>query len=443
MTSTTRKESGVPWLGQIPAHWSLNYLGNVVNVSGGCTPSKENLDFWNGSIPWVSPKDMKRDVISDSEDHVTDLALKKSSLRLIPSPSVLMVIRGMILDHTVPIGLTARPVTVNQDMKALRPQAGISAQFLAHFLRAMNEPLLARVEEAGHGTKALRTDLWRKLPVLIPPEPEQHAIVSFLDRKSAAIDALIAKKERLIDLLREKRQALIMQAVTKGLDPNVPMRDSGIEWLGHVPQHWCVVPLRRLVASQLAGPYGSSLTKAMYTGAGIRVYGQQQVIPDDFSIGDYYISADKFSEMRKYEVHSGDLLVTVMGTIGRVAVVPENVERGIMNPRLVRYVINEQHASPHFVAWVLRSHVGTSQLAEAAQGSTMDGLNLRILGDVVLAIPPRAEQNAIVARIAAISSGSKRIAARIDCQVERLREYRQALITAAVTGKIDLSKEAA
>ena len=243
------KESGVVWLGAVPAHWSVNYLGNLVQVAGGSTPSKENLHFWGGTIPWVSPKDMKREVISDSEDHVTELALRKSSLRLIPDPVVLMVIRGMILDHTVPIARTASPVTVNQDMKALRPRAGLSAEYLTHFLRAMNEALLARVEEAGHGTKALRTDLWRKLPVLVPPEGEQKAIVSFLDRKTAAIDALIAKKERLIELLQEKRQALITQAVTKGLDPNVPMKESGIPSLGVVPAAWTRTKVRRVCSS--------------------------------------------------------------------------------------------------------------------------------------------------------------------------------------------------
>jgi type I restriction enzyme S subunit len=303
------------------------------------------------------------------------------------------------------------------------------------------------ISSLAKGIRERSTDFrfaeFKELALPLPPKEDQKAIVSFLDHKTAAIDGLITKKERLIELLQEKRQALITQAVTKGLDLNVPMRDSGVVWIGGVPQHWRVLPLRRVVAHQLAGPYGSSLTKAMYSSSGVRVYGQQQVIPNDFATGDYYISPEKFAEMREYEVHPGDLLVTVMGTIGRVAVVPQGIERGIMNPRLVRYVIGERQASAHYVAWVLRSNVGISQLAEAAQGSTMDGLNLRIIGDVVLALPPRAEQDEIVARIEAVDAWSKRLSGSVQEQLERLREYRQALITAAVTGKFDVSKEAA
>ena len=125
---TDSVDSSAPWTQGLPPEWSVNTLGNVVDVVGGSTPSKENLSYWNGSIPWVSPKDMKRPVIWDSEDHVSDSALRSGSLRLVSPPAVLMVIRGMILAHTVPIGLTAAEVTVNQDIKALLPRSGLSAE---------------------------------------------------------------------------------------------------------------------------------------------------------------------------------------------------------------------------------------------------------------------------------------------------------------------------
>ena len=158
----------LPWQ-TYPTGWIVTYLGHVVNVFGGATPSKENPEFWDGDIPWVSPKDMKRDLIVDSEDHISKTALRGTSLAMIAPPAVLMVTRGMILDRKVPVAITAKPVTVNQDMKALLPRCGLSAPFLVHLLRAHGEALLARVEEAGHGTKALRTEIWKKLPIAIPP----------------------------------------------------------------------------------------------------------------------------------------------------------------------------------------------------------------------------------------------------------------------------------
>jgi hypothetical protein len=169
--------------------------------------------------------------------------------------------------------------------------------------------------------------------------------------------------------------SFLSQAVTKGLNPNVPMKDSGVEWLGKVPAHWGMTKLKHLVAESVAGPYGASLTKDMYTSSGYRVYGQQQVIPDDFTVGDYYISEAKFDEMRRYSVYKGDVLVSVMGTIGKVAVVPGDVEPGIINPRLVRYRCSEC-IRPRYLQRVLLSQKHQEHLLFEAKGTTMDGLNI-------------------------------------------------------------------
>jgi type I restriction enzyme, S subunit len=125
--------------------------------------------------------------------------------------------------------------------------------------------------------------------VLLPPLDEQRSVAAFLSRETAKIDTLIAKQERLIELLQEKRQALISHAVTKGLNPDAPMKDSGIEWLGEIPAHWEVKRLKFTALELKAGPFGSSLTKDNYVPSGYKVYGQEQVIPADFEIGDYYI----------------------------------------------------------------------------------------------------------------------------------------------------------
>jgi type I restriction enzyme S subunit len=225
---TLKSQSPVSWFADLPRGWSITPLGFLVSTFGGSPPSKDQPQFWEGSIPWVSPKDMKRPTISDSEDHVSEAALAQTSLTLIPPPAVLVVVRSMILAHTVPVAITGQPVTINQDMKALLPGNKLFAPFLAYALRAAQRALLALTEESGHGTICLRSDLWQKLPLPTPSLPEQCAIAAYLDRKTAEIAAVIAKKERLIALLQEKRQALISRAVTRGLNPSVPMKDSGI-----------------------------------------------------------------------------------------------------------------------------------------------------------------------------------------------------------------------
>jgi hypothetical protein len=171
-----------------------------------------------GFLGCLSPKDMKRRVIDSSEETVTEHAIQTTGLRLLAPPVVLIVVRGMILAHTFPVAVTAVPVAINQDMKALVFRPGIDVFFMVRLFEGIGTALLtAIVEEAAHGTRAIRMDQWRSVTVPLPPEREQRAITAFVDRETARIDALVAKKERLIELLQEKRIALITRAVTKGL----------------------------------------------------------------------------------------------------------------------------------------------------------------------------------------------------------------------------------
>ncbi len=213
-----RKDSGIDWLGEIPAHWELIRIGYLANFRGGCTPSKDKPAYWNGDLPWVTPKDMKAEVIDDSEDHVTEDALRETGLRMIDFPVVLIVVRGMILAHSFPVALTAKPVTINQDMKALKPGAKLNADFFAWVLRASAPAFFAIVEESGHGTRVLRTDLWSKQRLPVPPIAEQIAIVEHAKQVTARIDFLQGTITLAIDKLRQYRSGLISAAVTGQLD---------------------------------------------------------------------------------------------------------------------------------------------------------------------------------------------------------------------------------
>ena len=174
--------------------------------------------FWGGSVPWVTPKDMKKDVISDSSMKVTDAAIHETSLQLVEPPVVLMVVRGMILARRVPIAYTTTPVTINQDMKALRTLRGTDAIFLAYSLNSVQEAFKPLIDEAGHGTRRLPTERWRELPITMPPPSEQRAIIEYLDNTKAEINAAIDRSRRQIDLMNEYRTRLIADVVTGQLD---------------------------------------------------------------------------------------------------------------------------------------------------------------------------------------------------------------------------------
>lgn len=212
------KDSEIDWLGPVPEHWGLRKLGYITTMRGGGTPSKDNLDYWNGSIPWVSPKDMKRRIIDDSADHVTEEAVAETTIRLIDAPVVLIVVRGMILSHSFPVGLTSVPVTINQDMKAISVRPGTSADFLAYLLQGIAPAFLALVEESGHGTKCLRTDLWKGFELFLPPIAEQERICEHLQIATAKHDDLLGEIARASERLQEYRSALVSAAVTGKID---------------------------------------------------------------------------------------------------------------------------------------------------------------------------------------------------------------------------------
>ena len=212
------KPSGVEWLGDVPEHWEVRKLRQCGSIAGGMTPSMTDRSLWDGSVPWVTPKDMKRFTIAGASMNVSARALQITSLRLIPSASVLLVVRGMILARRVPIARTIQPVTINQDMKAIVPATGIDAGYLAYRLDAAQAAFVPMIDEAGHGTKRFPTDRWKNLSLAIPPVDEQRKLVSHLDSAIAQFTVALETAHLEIHLLREYRTRLIADVVTGKLD---------------------------------------------------------------------------------------------------------------------------------------------------------------------------------------------------------------------------------
>jgi type I restriction enzyme S subunit len=192
--------------------WAEVPLGHLGEILGGSTPSKSNAEFWDGDIPWVSPKDMKRPVIQDSQDHITAKALEQTSLKVVPSQSLLMVVRGMILAHSFPVALTAREVTINQDMKALVPPKEIST-YLLMYLQAAKGVMVGLVDRSSHGTcKLISEKLWSHA-IYLPPLFEQHRIVAKADQLMALCDQLKTRLTQARQLNEQLASTLVEQAV--------------------------------------------------------------------------------------------------------------------------------------------------------------------------------------------------------------------------------------
>ncbi len=215
---TPMKDSGVAWIGEVPGHWEVVPLKYLVNFRSGGTPSKEKLNYWNGDVPWASAKDLKTDRLTDTIDHITLVAIEEKAAELIPRGAVLVVVRGMILARIFPVSIIDTPMAINQDLKAVIPGERIGAEFLAWLLRGTSDDSLRRLDEAGHGTKALRMDAWASMLLPVPPIPEQAQIAQFIEREMTRLAQLQHEAERAIALLKERRSAVIAAAVTGKMD---------------------------------------------------------------------------------------------------------------------------------------------------------------------------------------------------------------------------------
>lgn len=296
-----------------------------------------------------------------------------------------------------------------------QPEGGVDPRYYAYMLRHMAGS--GFIVSLARGIRERSTSFgfseFAGLALLHPPAAVQHAIADFLDRKTAAIDALIERKERLLALLAEKRAALIHHAVTKGLDPDVPMKDSGVPWIGEVPAHWDVKLLRYLGVLQRGFDLPSGTrrdgTVPVYAGGGVSGYHDRACVrPPGVVTGRY-------------------------GTVGVVHLVHEPFWP--LNTAL--YIKEFWGNSPAFVRHVLQ----TLPLESLASKAAVPGLDRNDVHRFPVVVPPRQEQDAIVEFLANHGCAHARMDETTRSQIDRLREYRQALITAAVTGQIDVTKE--
>lgn len=208
------KDTGVDWLGEVPAHWHVVPLKHLVELKSGGTPSKANLDYWDGEIPWASAKDLKVEKLHSTIDCITHSALEDGAASLVQSGAVLVVVRGMILARMFPVVETLVPMAINQDLKAVLPRKRLRTSFLAWLLRGSADESLQRLDEAGHGTKALRMDAWTSMQLPVPPLEEQTEISEFVSEEVKKLDKLRSESERAIYILKERRSSLITAAVT-------------------------------------------------------------------------------------------------------------------------------------------------------------------------------------------------------------------------------------
>ncbi len=437
------RDSQIDWLGDVPTHWEVKRLRFMLAVRPTATEIK-NLDpsvpvsFLpmesigdNGTFDQESSKPLKDIGSGYTYFRERDVTVAKITPCFENGKGALMV--GLI--NGIGFGTT--------ELHVLRPGISLDSKFLYYF--TMSYPFRtigASYMYGAGGQKRVPEEYIRELRCAFPPLCEQRAIAAFLDRETAKIDALVAKKERLIALLAEKRTALISQAVTQGLDPAVPRQDSGVAWLGLIPAHWAVKRLKHVVTHIGSGktPKGGA---EIYSPEGVLFLRSQNIHFDGLRLDDVvYISEDIDTEMESTRVQCGDVLLNITGaSLGRCSSVPDNFPPANVNQHVC--IVRPIHttADSEFLHGVISSNVVQAQIFAGEKGTSREGLTFPQIASFVLAIPDLAEQQAIVCYIKLKTSTLNSIIGRTRQQIGKLQEYRTALIAAAVTGQIDVREE--
>ena len=239
------KDSGIEWLGEIPEGWHVRKIKfSITQLVGGGTPESDNDFYWaeEGGTRWVAIGDMSNtDVVKDTEKSLTNAGLASKGLRVLPSRTLIYSMYASVGK----VSILAIPAATNQAIVGLIHNEQILLNRVLFYALKAVEPYVQR--DASLNTQNnINAAKVRNIVLPTPTRDEQQCVITFLDRKAAQIDAVIEKKQKLIELLKEKRQALITHAVTKGLDPKAKMKDSGVEWLGEIPERWEVVQIKTL-----------------------------------------------------------------------------------------------------------------------------------------------------------------------------------------------------
>lgn len=411
---TRMKESGIDWVGQIPEEWEVTKLKYALLISNG--------------------KDYK------------DIEVEEGGYPVIGSGGVFARSRNYMYDGDVV--LLGRKGTIDKPLFYSGKFWTVDTMFYSTALNGNNikfmyySSLLVPFSYYSTATalpSMTQADLNNHM-LCLPSISEQQKIADFLDKKTAQLDKVKALLEEQIQKLKDYRASLIYETVTKGLDKTVPMKDSGIDWIGQVPQGWGVSKLKFILEkgsnSIKVGPFGSSLSGDAIRSSGKWVYNQRNVLDNNFTETDFYISEAKCKELKNFSVSSGDILLTTRGTIGRVAIVPKKYCEGIIHPCLMKFKVDSKIVLPELIKYLFNDiPLVREQLNFLSNSTTIDVIYSYNLKNIIIPTIPIEEQYSILEVLDRQTSDVDSLIKIKQKQIENINKQRQTLIYDYVTGK--------
>ena len=423
------KDSGVAWLGEIPSQWEIKPIKHVVTcndeVLGESTPP-------NTELRYIEISDVSETQGVTNVQSIIFEDAPSRARRITQTGDIIISTVRTYLKAIAKIDYSLEGVIVSTGFAVLRPQNGVDVGFLSHAMRAPHFLDMVVAHSVGISYPAINTSdlIGFKLP--FPPLPEQHAIAAFLDAETARIDTLVAKQVSLIATLQEKRRALISHVVTKGLDPAAPMKDSGVLWLGEVPKHWEVKAIKWLSPVQRGASPRPIDDPKYFDDEGEYAWVR---IADVTAAEDGYlrITTQRLSPLGSslsVKLDPGALFLSIAGSVGKpcISCIKACIHDGFVYfPHL--------RENNKFLFYIFEA--GTAFQGLGKLGTQLN-LNTDTVGSIRIGVPPKVEQDAIVAFIERESDRVDTLITKSQEMIAVLREHRTALVAAAVTGQIDV-----
>lgn len=430
------KDSGVEWIGQIPEHWTVSAVKREFDAQLGKMLQPEARDHEDVLVPYHKAVSVQWENVSeDAPEKMWASSADKQKFG-IKKGDLLICEGGDVGRAAIFNGDDLEPVIIQNSLHRVRPKKNNKPILLLRLMQVLKRSewfdVLCSKSTIVHFTAEKLGDL----PYLIAPENEQDEIIARIERETTRIDALIAKKTRFIELLKEKRQALITHAVTKGLNPNVKMKDSGVEWIGEVPEHWECGALGYYSTIKTGGT--PDRKDEEYWGGNI-----PWVKTGEVNYREIYDSEEKITEEG---LANSSAQISPPGTI-LMAMYGMGVTRGRVAMLAKSCAYNQACAAISCSTLLANTYLYTC--LEAAYNAIRDlgneasqiNLNIEIISKIKIPVPPLVEQSAIVQKVRFGLSKVDTLIQQTDKSIDLLKERRSAFITAAVTGQIDLRSE--
>lgn len=378
----------------------------------GHTPSRRHPEYWDGDIPWIGIRDAKLhhgEVITDTEQTTNQLGIDNSSARLLPSGTICLS-RTASVGYVVEMG---RPMATSQDFVNWICSQRLDRQFLKHALLAEADALLRFGSGSVH--KTIYYPEVKALHICLPPLSEQRRIVSVLNAAFAGLATAEANTRQNLTNTRELFEKCLNQAFIGIPDNSKRFGD---------------------VCDFVRGPFGGSLKKSMFVADGYAVYEQQHAIGDQFDSIRYRITQEKFESMKRFEIKPGDLIMSCSGTMGRVAIVPDSIERGIINQALLK-ISPRNVLKPDYLGWWMKSDTFFEQLGDRTKGVAIKNVaSVKVLKEIALPVPSIECQSATVGRISELHQASEQLAASLERKLTALADLKQSLLHRAFRGEL-------